>query len=94
MYLVWPLLGPLSTEAGSQIPPTHPEANCVEQSKDLADEKADLGAGWNGVKKASSRELTLLDGQKGLGNWRGPGFSLPGLSQLVATYSPLWIPSA
>ena len=28
-----------------------------------------LGAGWNGVKKASSREHILLDGQKSLGNW-------------------------
>ena len=60
-------LGPLSTVAG-----------CVGGSKHLADEKAGLGAGWNRVKKANSREHTPLDVQKSLRNWRWPGFSPPG----------------
>lgn len=53
--------------AGSQEP-LGPEAGCVGGSKDLLDEKAGLGAGWNGLKKATSRELTPLDGQISLGN--------------------------
>lgn len=67
---------------------------CRGHPRTLQMKRLAWGAGCNGVKKASSREHTSLDSQKSLGNWRGPGFSSSGPSGLVATHSPLRIPSA
>lgn len=33
--------------------------------------------GWNGVKNASSRELTPIDGKKSIGSWRGAWIKYP-----------------
>lgn len=35
-----------------------PEVGCDVGPKDLTDEKTGLGAGWDGVKKASSRNIS------------------------------------
>ena len=60
----------------------HPEAGCVGGSKDLADEKAGMGAGWDGVKKASSKELTPTEmGPEMLRELEGAWIQSPGTVQ-------------
>lgn len=89
----WECLVVLSLTYLSRSPQHCRRVSCWVLST-LQTKRQACGAGCNVVKKASSRELTLLNGQKILRNWGVPRFSLPGWSGHVTIYSPLQITSA